>query len=106
MLRRGFFMNFGLAGVAAITVVAYLACSVVKATRLSNQWLPLIAGGVGGIMGIICLLTHMQGFPATDPISAFAVGIVSGLAATGVDQAGKQMTCPAQEPDENSTNSK
>jgi hypothetical protein len=86
-------MTFGLAGVAAITVVAYLACTVVKATNLSNQWLPLIAGGVGGILGLICLLTGMPDFPVTDPVSAFAVGVVSGLAATGVDQAGKQMTC-------------
>jgi hypothetical protein len=99
-------MSFGLAGVAAITVVAYLACAVVKATKLSNQWLPLIAGGVGGVVGLICLLTNMQGFPANDPVSAFAIGIVSGLAATGVDQAGKQMTCPGQEKGEDTGNTK
>ena len=30
-------------------------------------------------------------FPAADDLSAVAVGIVSGLAATGVDQIGKQI---------------
>ena len=35
----------------------------------------------------------MPDFPAQDVISAAAVGIVSGLAATGADQAVKQMTC-------------
>ena len=30
-------------------------------------------------------------FPAADPLTAAAVGIVSGLAATGVDQISKQM---------------
>jgi ribonucleotide monophosphatase NagD (HAD superfamily) len=33
----------------------------------------------------------MPDFPATDVISAIAVGIVSGLASTGVDQAVKQL---------------
>ena len=35
----------------------------------------------------------MPDFPAGDAISAAAVGIVSGLAATGAHQAVKQMTC-------------
>ena len=33
----------------------------------------------------------MPDFPATDYITAVAVGIVSGLAATGVNQIGKQL---------------
>ena len=32
-------------------------------------------------------------FPASDPITAVAVGIVSGLAATGAHQAVKQLSC-------------
>ena len=34
----------------------------------------------------------MPDFPATDMINAVAIGIVSGLAATGADQAAKQLT--------------
>ena len=48
----------------------------------------------GGIaIFIIVLLEYMNlpGFPAGDPISAVAVGIVSGLAATGADQISKQL---------------
>ena len=31
-------------------------------------------------------------FPAGDPVTALAVGIVSGFAATGVNQAAKQLS--------------
>ena len=83
-------MDFGIAGVAAITVIAYLIGSAVKATSLDNRWIPSICGTVGGILGILAMRI-MPDFPATDYITAIAVGIVSGLAATGVNQIGKQL---------------
>ena len=83
-------MDFGIAGVAAITVIAYLIGSAVKATSLDNRWIPSICGTVGGILGILAMRI-MPDFPATDYITAVAVGIVSGLAATGVNQIGKQL---------------
>ena len=82
-------MDFGIAGVAAITVIAYLIGSAVKATSLDNRWIPSICGTVGGILGVLAMRI-MPNFPATDYITAVAVGIVSGLAATGVNQIGKQ----------------
>ena len=82
-------MDFGIAGVAAITVIAYLIGSAVKATSLDNRWIPSICGTVGGILGVLAMRI-MPDFPATDYITAVAVGIVSGLAATGVNQIGKQ----------------
>ena len=84
-------MDFGIAGVAAITVIAYLIGSAVKATSLDNRWIPSICGTVGGILGILAMRI-MPDFPATDYITAIAVGIVSGLAATGVNQIGKQLS--------------
>lgn len=83
-------MDFGIAGVAAITVIAYLIGSAVKATSLDNRWIPSICGTVGGILGVLAMRV-MPDFPATDYITAVAVGIVSGLAATGVNQIGKQL---------------
>ena len=83
-------MDFGIAGVAAITVIAYLIGSAVKATTLDNRWIPSICGTVGGILGVLAMRI-MPDFPATDYITAVAVGIVSGLAATGVNQIGKQL---------------
>ena len=83
-------MDFGIAGVAAITVIACLIGSAVKATTLDNRWIPSICGSVGGILGVLAMRI-MPDFPATDYITAVAVGIVSGLAATGINQIGKQL---------------
>lgn len=75
-------MNSGIVSVAAITVISYLVAQAVKATALDNKWLPVICGVCGGVMGCIGLYA-MPDFPANDPLTAVAVGIVSGLAATG-----------------------
>lgn len=83
-------MDFGIAGVAAITVIAYLVGLAVKATTLDNKWIPVICAVVGGALGALGMTT-MPDFPATDYITAVAVGIVSGLAATGINQAVKQL---------------
>lgn len=83
-------MDFGIASVATITVIAYLIGQAVKATPLDNKWIPIICGAVGGALGAVAMRV-MPDFPATDYITAVAVGIVSGLAATGVNQIGKQL---------------
>ena len=83
-------MDFGIAGVAAITVIAYLVGLAVKATALPNRWIPVICAAVGGALGVAGLYT-MPDFPAADMLTAIAVGIVSGLAATGIDQTVKQL---------------
>lgn len=84
-------MDFGIASVAAITVIAYIVGQIIKATGLDNKWIPVICGVAGGALGVAGMFL-MPDFPASDPITAVAVGIVSGLAATGVNQAVKQLT--------------
>lgn len=85
-------MDFGIASVAAITVICYLVGQVVKATGLdNNKYIPAICGVVGAILGPVALYLGVPDFPATDVLTAVAVGIVSGLAATGCDQVAKQM---------------
>lgn len=83
-------MDLGIASVAAITVICYLIAEVVKATGLDNKWIPVISGVAGAVLGIVGLMV-MPDFPANDYITAIAVGIVSGLAATGVNQIYKQL---------------
>lgn len=84
-------MDFGIVGVAAITVICYLLAQAIKATKLDNKWLPVLCGLMGGALGLAALYTGLQDFPATDPLTALAVGIVSGLAATGANQISKQL---------------
>ena len=83
-------MDFGIASVAGITVICYLAAMAVKATEVDNTWLPVICGVIGAILGVVGMY-YMPGYPATDIITAIAIGIVSGLAATGADQVYKQL---------------
>lgn len=78
-------MEFGIASVAGITVICYLAAQAVKATNLDNKWLPVICGVLGGILGVVGLYWIPE-YPAQDIITAIAVGIMSGLAATGVNR--------------------
>lgn len=85
-------MDFGIASVAAITVICYLVGLIVKATKWNNdQYIPIACGFVGGVLGVVGLYFGLPDFPASDPLTAIAIGIVSGLAATGVNQAIKQV---------------
>lgn len=81
----------GITGVAGIVVICYLVGLVVKATPWNNnKIIPVVCGMAGAALGVAGMYV-MPEFPATDPITAVAVGIVSGLAATGADQIAKQL---------------
>jgi hypothetical protein len=84
-------LELGIAGVGGITVICYLVAQICKATALDNKWLPSICGVSGAILGYVAM-ELLPGYPGTDPITAVAIGIVSGFAATGVNQAVKQLT--------------
>lgn len=84
-------MDVGIVGVAGITVIAYLFAEIAKATAIDNKWLPVVCGVVGAALGVAGMYV-MPDFPVHDVINATAVGIVSGLAATGVNQIKKQFT--------------
>ena len=46
-------MDFGITGIAAITVICYLAAQLIKATPLDSKWLPVICGILGGGLGVL-----------------------------------------------------
>lgn len=83
--------TLGIAAIPVITVIVFLIVEAVKATPLDNKWMPVIAGFCGGILGIVAMCV-MPDFPGADPLTAVAIGIVSGLAATGAHQIYKQLT--------------
>ena len=81
--------NLGIASVAAITVLVGLA---VKLTPWDNDRLiPVVCGVAGLALGLLWFFMGWGDFPAGDPVTAAAVGVVSGLAATGVNQVYKQL---------------
>ena len=78
--------------VVAIVVICYLIGLAVKAIpAIKDELIPVIVGVCGGLLGILGLFV-MPDFPADDILNAIAIGIVSGLASTGVNQAYKQLT--------------
>lgn len=79
--------------VPAIVVICYLIGMCVKAfIPKAEKFIPCVVGICGAILGILIFYT-IPGFIAADNwASALATGIVSGLAATGVNQIYKQAT--------------
>ena len=84
-------MDFGFASVPAIAIICYLAAEVIKVTKLDNKWIPIICMVFGGLLGVVAMW-FMPDYPAGDYITAVAVGIASGLAATGANQIVKQLS--------------
>lgn len=83
--------TFGIAGVAAISVICFLIGQGIKVSPIDSKFIPVICGIAGAILGAVAFLIGMPDFPAADIITAVAVGIVSGLAATGANQVYKQL---------------
>lgn len=85
------FETLGIIAVPVITVICFLIAEAVKAVGLDSKWIPIVCGAFGGVLGIVALKV-MPEFPAVDVLTALAIGIVSGLAATGAHQIYKQLT--------------
>lgn len=76
--------------VLAIVVITYLVGIAAKwIPQVKDETIPVIVGVAGGILGAAGMYV-MPDFPAHDIMNAVAVGIVSGLASTGVNQVYKQ----------------
>jgi hypothetical protein len=90
--KRSGIMDISTMGtVLAIVVITYLIgllCKTISAIK--DELIPVIVGAVGGVLGILGMYV-IPDFPAKDVLNALAVGIVSGLASTGVNQVYKQL---------------
>lgn len=87
-------MDFGIASFAAIVVLCYLLGIIVKTSDLDDKWIPVCVGVFGLILGIVAYILDIPDFPAHDILTAAAVGVVSGLASTGINQIFKQLQKP------------
>ena len=83
--------------VTAIVAICYLIGLAVKAIHnIKDNLIPVIVGLCGGALGVAGLYL-MPEFPAEDVMNAVAIGIVSGLASTGVNQVYKQIAVKGKE---------
>nr|DAO83785.1 MAG TPA: holin [Caudoviricetes sp.] len=75
----------------AIVVICYLVGLGAKIVpQVKDNYIPVIVGVVGGMLGVAGMYV-IPDFPAHDVMTAVAVGIMSGLASTGVNQIYKQV---------------
>ena len=72
--------------VVAIIVITYLIGYASKQIpQVKDNIIPIIVGVAGGILGVVGMFV-IPGYPADNILDAIAVGIVSGMASTGVNQ--------------------
>lgn len=77
--------------VVAIVVITYLIGYAAKQIpHVKDNYIPIIVGIAGAILGVIGMYV-IPDYPANDILNAIAVGIVSGLSSTGVNQIYKQV---------------
>lgn len=77
--------------VVAIVVITYLIGYAAKQIpQVNDNYIPIIVGVAGAILGVVGMYV-IPDYPANDILNAIAVGIVSGLSSTGVNQIYKQV---------------
>lgn len=84
-------LELGVASFPVLVVLCLALTEAVKHTPLNNKWLPCISIGLGILLGLASWKV-VVGFPAEDPITAAAIGAVSGLTAVGFHQTYKQIS--------------
>lgn len=83
--------NLGIVSVAAITIICYAIGVACKANEhVKDKYIPAIMGASGAALGVVAYFTKMPEFAGFHILTAIAVGIASGFAATGINQIFKQ----------------
>ena len=79
----------------AIVAVVYLIAYILKTSIMSekfSKFIPCICGTVGALISVILFYATPDYLCAQNILEAIAIGIVSGFAATGVNQIYKQFS--------------
>ena len=86
-----FFENY--AAIPALVIIVYLIAEAVKliGDGALNKYIPIICGVLGATLAVVAFFFCPAYINATNIFEAIAIGIVSGLAATGVNQIVKQL---------------
>lgn len=83
--------DLGVISIPAITLICYLIGIVCKTSEhIKDEWIPAIMGVAGAVFGIVAFVTKMPEIGDVHIITAIAIGIASGAAATWVNQIFKQ----------------
>lgn len=89
-------MGTDIAGYASITAICFLVGLGFKASPVNDKFIPIIVGACGAGLGLWAYLAGVPEF-AANVLDGIARGAVSGLAATGIHQIGKQLSGDAND---------
>lgn len=85
-----------LVSVPAVAAVVYWVIAIIKYAVKENEtfkrFIPLIAAGLGVILGVVAYYLVPGIIPADNVVVAIIIGGASGLTATGVNQIIKQLS--------------
>lgn len=83
----------GFVAVPAITIICYLLAEIFKSVVNEEQYkfIPVLVGLCGAILGGVAFIYFIGYIKAENIMEAVAIGIVSGLGATGINQIVKQL---------------
>ena len=86
--------DLGFVAFPANVVICYLVGATLKEINNDTlyKFIPMICGFIGGGLAVIVFKTIPNYIPADNWLMALAIGIVSGFAATGINQVYKQFT--------------
>jgi hypothetical protein len=81
--------------VPAITAIVYWIINLIKYAANNNEklkrFIPLIAAGLGVVLGVVSYYSAPGVIIAQNPLFATVIGGASGLSATGMNQIIKQL---------------
>lgn len=84
-----------LISVPAIAAIVYWVINLIKYAVKGNEtfkrFIPLIAAGLGAVLGVVAYYTVPSIIPAANVVVAIVIGGASGLTATGANQIIKQL---------------
>ncbi len=82
-------------GVPIIVVLVYVMVEMLKTAFIKYEgflnFVPLIAAGLGLILGMFAFFVSPEQIPADNAFNAMVLGLFSGLSATGSNQIFKQI---------------
>ncbi len=84
----------GFTEIPALVIITYLCAEGFKLIKGGKfkKFIPVFCGALGGVLALIAHFTVPEYIISSNVFEAIATGIVSGFAATGVNQVYKQMT--------------
>ena len=78
--------------VAAVYTIIDLAKTAVGETEKFKRFIPLIATGIGALIGVLLFYVEPDIIAAHNLLTAIVIGAASGLTATGTNQVVKQLS--------------